>query len=204
MQISTRCSVAVHCLVFICEAQRLGETPVVARGGSEAGPASRTGEAHGEAGDAGAGPGVAVPTRTAASAVRVPAAAGPLRVTSALLSQSTGTNAASIRAAMSALRRAGIIDVARGTGGATLARRPEDVTLLDVYRAVEPTSLEDAIGIHRCEDRACPVARNIHGVLADAYRPVADAMARAMSGVTLADMLADYRRRIGAEVPAAS
>ena len=204
MQISTRCSVAVHCLVFICEAQRLGETPVAARGGAEEGPASRTGEAHGEAGDAGTGPGVAVPARTAASAARVPAAAGPFRVTSTLLSQSTGTNAASIRAAMSALRRAGIIDVARGTGGATLARRPEDVTLLDVYRAVEPTSLEDAIGIHRCEGRACPVARNIHGVLADAYRPVADAMARAMSGVSLADMLADYRRRIEAEVPATS
>ena len=163
MQISTRCSVAIHCLVFICEAERLQANP-------------------GE---------------------RDPRSGEPVRVTSSLLSQSTGTNAASIRAALSALKRAGIIDVARGTGGATLARRAETVTLLDIYQAVEPTSLEDAIGIHHSGNPNCPVAQNIAGVLKDAYQPVADAMARAMRGITLAGMLADYRKRIGAQVRAA-
>ena len=179
MQISTRCSVAVHCLIFICEAGRLGRAPATRIVGSWAEPESER---------AGIEPRANQPQDT-----------GPVRVTSALLSQSTGTNAASVRAALSALKRAGIVDVARGTGGATLARRAEDVTLLDIYQAVEPTSLDDAIGIHHSGNPDCPVAQNIAGVLRDAYRPAAAAMAKAMRAVTLADMLSDYRRRIGVQ-----
>lgn len=151
MQICTRCSVAIHCLIFMCESERVGS------------------------------------------------AEDGVRVTSALLSESTGTNAVSIRNALGALKRAGIVEVARGAGGAKLIRSPEDLTLLEIFQAVEPTKIEDAIGIHECEDRACPVAQNIRGVLEDAYRPALDAMTEAMRGVTLADMLADYRARIGVE-----
>lgn len=89
-------------------------------------------------------------------------------------------HSASVRAALSALKRAGIVDVARGTGGATLARRPEDVTLFDIYQAVEPTSLDDAIGIHHSGNPDCSVAQNI------------------------ADMLSDYRKRIGVQDQAGS
>lgn len=42
-----------------------------------------------------------------------------------------------------------------------------------------------------------PAARNIHDVLKDAYAPVAKAMSDSMREVTLANMLADYRNRIG-------
>ena len=178
MQISTRCSVAVHCLIFICEAERLGRAPATRTVGSWAEPESDRAEVVSRANKA--------------------QDEGPFRVTSALLSKSTGTNAASVRAALSALKRAGIVDVARGTGGATLARRAEDVTLLDIYQAVEPTSLDDAIGIHHSGNPDCPVAQNIAGLLRDAYRPAVDAMAKAMRAVTLADMLGDYRKRIGA------
>ena len=177
MQISTRCSVAVHCLIFICEAERLGRTPAARAARSWAEPESER---------AGIEPRANKAQDT-----------GSVRVTSALLSKSTGTNAASVRAALSALKRAGIVDVARGTGGATLVRQEEDVTLLDIYQAVEPTRLDDAIGIHHSGNPDCPVAQNIAGVLKDAYRPAVDAMAKAMRGVTLADMLADYRERIG-------
>lgn len=151
MQISTRCSVAIHCLIFICEADRIGDPN------------------------------------------------GDARVTSARLSASTGTNAVSIRNALGALKRAGLITVARGTGGAELARDPKEITLLDIYQAAEPTRLDDAIGIHDCKNRGCPVARNIRAVLKNAYAPVAEAMANAMRGITLADMLADYQSRIGIE-----
>ena len=178
MQISTRCSVAVHCLIFICEAERLGRAPATRDAHSWAEPESE---------QARIGPRTNNPQGT-----------DSVRVTSALLSKSTGTNAASVRAALSALRRAGIVNVARGTGGATLARRAEDVTLLDIYQAVEPMSLDDAIGIHHSGNPDCPVAQNIAGVLKDAYRPAAAAMAKAMRAVTLADMLGDYRKRIGA------
>ena len=178
MQISTRCSVAVHCLIFICEAERLGRAPATRAAHSWAEPESEQARIGSRANN--------------------PQGMESVRVTSALLSKSTGTNAASVRTALSALKRAGIVNVARGTGGATLARRAEDVTLLDIYQAVEPTSLDDAIGIHHSGNPDCPVAQNIAGLLRDAYRPAVDAMAKAMRAVTLADMLGDYRKRIGA------
>lgn len=99
---------------------------------------------------------------------------------------------------MGALKRAGLITVARGTGGAELARPPpKEITLLDIYQAVESTNLDDVIGIHERGNHTCPVARNIHDVLKDAYAPVAKAMSDSMREVTLANMLADYRNRIG-------
>ena len=100
---------------------------------------------------------------------------------------------------MGALKRAGLITVARGTGGAELAHTPppKEITLLDIYQAVESTNLDDVIGIHERGNHTCPVARNIHDVLKDAYAPVAKAMSDSMREVTLANMLADYRNRIG-------
>ncbi len=58
------------------------------------------------------------------------------------------TNAVSIRNALGALKRAGLITVARGTGGAELAHTPKEITLLDIHQAVESTNLDDVIGIH--------------------------------------------------------
>ena len=98
---------------------------------------------------------------------------------------------------MGALKRAGLITVARGTGGAELAPHPKEITLLDIHQAVESTNLDDVIGIHERGNHTCPVARNIHDVLKDAYAPVAKAMSDSMREVTLANMLADYRNRIG-------
>ena len=70
---------------------------------------------------------------------------------------------------------------------------PKEITLLDIYQAVESTNLDDVIGIHERGNHTCPVARNIHDVLKDAYAPVAKAMSDSMREV----MLADYRNRIG-------
>lgn len=75
--------------------------------------------------------------------------------------------------------------MARGTGGAELARTPKEITLLDIYQAVESTNLDDVIGIHERGNHTCPVARNIHDVLKDAYAPVAKAMSDSMRKLRL-------------------
>ena len=145
MQISMRCSVAVHCLVFISEA------------------------------------------------------ADTARVTSTLLSKSTGCNPATIRSIMSALKKAGLVRSARGgVGGTTLARDPADVTLYDVYHAVDPGGLNELIRVHDCAGRACPVARNIAAVLAEPYHQIADAARDAMRRVTLAQLIESYHRELSA------
>ena len=42
-----------------------------------------------------------------------------------------------IRKTLSQLKKAGLIHVARGTGGATLSKTVDEISLLDIYRAVE-------------------------------------------------------------------
>ena len=140
MQLSMKCSVAVHCLIFIHEAQ------------------------------------------------------GVVKVTSSLLSQSTGINPVVIRNILSALKKAGLITVARGTGGAELCREPAQITLYQIYSALEPEGLTSLIGIHPCSQRPCPVARNIQKVLAGPYHQIEAAIQTAMENVTLASMLEDFHR----------
>ena len=142
MQISMKCSVAVHCLIFIYEAK------------------------------------------------------GRARVTSTLLAQSTGCNPVIIRNILSALKKAGMISVARGPGGAELLKEPSEITLYMIYAAMEPEGLSSLIGIHSCEDRKCPVAKNIRFVLQDPYQKIEDSIRQTMEGITLESMIEEFHKRV--------
>ena len=57
-----------------------------------------------------------------------------------LLSTSVGTNPVVIRQLIRRLSDAGIVETTRGAkGGVRLARDPEEITLLEVHEAVDPT-----------------------------------------------------------------
>lgn len=139
MQISMKCSIAVHCLIFIHEAK------------------------------------------------------GIAKVTSSLLAQSTGCNPVIIRNILSALKKAGLITIPRGTGGAELCLDPSQITLYQIYTALEPDGVSSIIGIHPCQDRPCPVAQNIGKVLQTPYHRIEDAIRQTMEEVTLESMIAQFR-----------
>ena len=126
--------------------------------------------------------------------VAVHEASGVAKVTSALLAQSTGVNPVVIRNVLSALKKAGLITVTRGTGGAELCQDPEEITLYQIYSALEPKGLSSLIGIHACGQRPCPVARNIQQVLEGPYRKIEASIQTTMEGITLASMLAEFHR----------
>ena len=138
MQISIKCSVAVHCLIFIHEAK------------------------------------------------------GIAKVTSNLLAESTGSNPVVIRNILSALKKAGLITVPRVTGGAELCADPSQITLYQIYSALEPDGVTSIIGIHPCDGRPCPVAQNIRKVLEPPYHKIEDAVKEAMEGITLQSMIDDF------------
>ncbi|MGI6126019.1 MAG: Rrf2 family transcriptional regulator [Planifilum sp.] len=138
MQISIKCSVAVHCLIFIHEAK------------------------------------------------------GIAKVTSNLLAQSTGSNPVVIRNILSALKKAGLITVPRGTGGAELCADPAQITLYQIYSALEPDGVTSIIGIHPCDGRPCPVAQNIRKVLEPPYHKIEDAVKNTMEEITLQSMIDDF------------
>lgn len=124
-------------------------------------------------------------------------AKGKVKVTSNLLAQSTGCNPVVIRNVFSALKKAGIITVVRGIGGAELCRPPSEITLYMIYQVVEPDGLSSLVGIHPCDGRACPAAQNIRSVLQKPYQKIEDAVRNAMESVTLESMIEDFHARLG-------
>ncbi len=138
MHISTKCSVAIHCLVFICE---YGESK---------------------------------------------------KVTSELLSLSTGVNPVTIRNIVSALKKDGILSVKFGTGGTTLNCSLDEITLYRICNAIEPDFLNKLIGIHAAPSCLCPVGRSIHGVLDSSYQNVREDLQKSLQNISMKEIMDKY------------
>ena len=87
------------------------------------------------------------------------------KVTSDFLASSINVNPVVIRRILSQLKDAGLIEVKRGTGGASIAKPLEEITFLDVYRAVECIEDNTLFHFHENPNVNCPVGRNIHNIL---------------------------------------
>ena len=140
MHISTKCSVALHCLIFIHEY------------------------------------------------------GGKAKVTSELLSRSTGINAVTIRYMLSALKKDGILSVKAGTGGATLQCPPREVSLYRICAALEPDFLAKLIGVHPSPAALCQVGNSIHEVLDRSYQKIRDDLQHSLERITLDQVLSDYHQ----------
>ena len=110
------------------------------------------------------------------------------KVTSDFLAASINTNPVIVRKILSQLKNAGLINVARGTGGITFTRPPADITFLDVYEAIEPVENGDLFHFHDAPNPECPVGRNIHGLLDGKLLAIQSAMETEMKKYTIADI----------------
>lgn len=108
------------------------------------------------------------------------------KITSDFLAASVGSNPVEIRKLLSALKKAGLVDVARGPGGATLKKDPRDITLLDIYTAVDAASLDNLIGIHGHPAQQCLFGKNVDALLSESYAQIGDAVRQKMRAITLA------------------
>lgn len=115
------------------------------------------------------------------------------KITSEFLASSVGSNPVEIRKLLSSLKKAGIIDVARGPGGASLKKAPEDISLLDIYNAVDAASLDELIGVHAHPSDVCPFGRNISDILAEPYAEIGEAVREKMAAVTLRSLVSRFR-----------
>lgn len=113
------------------------------------------------------------------------------KVTSDFISKSTNINPVIIRKILLQLRNAGLIEVARGTGGTTITRPLSEITFLDIYRAVECVEDNTLFHFHENPNEKCPVGRNIHNVLDDKLQRVQAAMERELQSITLEDVKKD-------------
>ncbi|MFT3926030.1 MAG: Rrf2 family transcriptional regulator [Myxococcales bacterium] len=115
-------------------------------------------------------------------------------VSSAELAQSVNANPSFVRKSLSKLAKAGLIETSRGKGGAsTLVRSPKQITMLDIYRASQPPP---AFALHDYPVmKSCAISSSIKGCMSGVLDKAQQSFERTLSGITLADMIADIRRR---------
>ncbi|HEL2595419.1 TPA: Rrf2 family transcriptional regulator, partial [Streptococcus suis] len=111
--------------------------------------------------------------------------------TSTSIAGSVGVNPVIIRNILSRLKEAGLVQVARGVGGARLAQAPDKITLLQVYQAVELFGEKGKLfGFHEQPNPACQVGRSIHPLLDSRLENAQSALENELAKTRLADLLA--------------
>ena len=126
------------------------------------------------------------------------------KMTSDFLAGSVNVNPVIIRKIMSSLRDANLIHVQRGTGGITIAKPLEEITLYDIYRAVDCVESGELFHFHDNPNENCPVGKNIHLILDDKLMRVQAAMENELKAITLQEVLADTRKYVQAPMSSAS
>ena len=91
------------------------------------------------------------------------------------------------------LKKAGLLEVRAGVGGASLLKRPDEITLLDVYRAVNATEENQLFRIHEEPNILCPVGRNIESVLQSELKEAQAAMEQRLAQTTLGQLTTRFK-----------
>ena len=100
------------------------------------------------------------------------------KVTSDFLASSVNVNPVVVRRLLQQLKKAGIVNVTRGSGGTDLERPAGEITLLE-----NPNPL-------------CPVGKNIHAILDTRLTKIQEAMEREMKSVTIKEVIDDTQKLI--------
>ena len=110
------------------------------------------------------------------------------KITSEFLAGSINTNPVIIRKILTQLKNAGLITVARGTGGISPTRPLKEISFYDVYQAIEPVENGDLFNFHSSPNPQCPVGKNIHALLDNKLKTIQLAMENEMKKYTLDDL----------------
>ena len=116
------------------------------------------------------------------------------KITSDFLAGSTNVNPVIIRKILSQLKAAGLVNVARGSGGASIAKPLSEITFLDIYKAVECIEDGELFHFHENPNTKCPVGKNIHNILDDKLKRVQEAMEKELASITMADIRAEANK----------
>ena len=118
------------------------------------------------------------------------------RVTSEFMSLSTNVNPVIIRTVLSQLKSAGIITARQGSGGANLAKPLEEISLYDVYKAVDSVSEDGLFHFHENPNTDCPVGKNIHYAMDERLTKAQNAMEQELKNINLKDVVEDVKKNI--------
>ena len=119
----------------------------------------------------------------------------PEPMSSEYVADSVGVNPVVIRNVTGLLRRGGLLSTQRGVIGARLTRPADQISLLDVYRAVNAP--ESVLKMHPHPNPSCPVGARIQGVLDDVFGQAQAALETRLAQVRLSDISAAIKQQAG-------
>ena len=122
------------------------------------------------------------------------------KITSDFLAGSINTNPVIIRKILTQLKKAGLITVARGTGGIAPTRALKEISFYDVYEAIEPVENGELFNFHADPNPKCPVGRNIHALLDDKLKVIQLAMENEMRKYTIDDLRSGMQEFLAKEI----
>ena len=105
-------------------------------------------------------------------------------ITSDFLASSIQVNPVIIRRIILQLKAAGIINISRGRGGMKLAKPLEEITLYDVYKAVDCVN-GSLFHFHENPNPKCPVGKNIHFALDDTLSEIQNTFEDKLKSITV-------------------
>lgn len=109
------------------------------------------------------------------------------KLSSENIAKSVMTSPVVVRRIMSALQKAHLIETTHGSPNPTLAKDPSDITLLDIYLAVEKD--KPLFSVDPKTNPQCIVGSQIQDVLAQNYHEVQAAALGRLVRITLQDII---------------
>ncbi len=88
---------------------------------------------------------------------------GECKVTSDFIASSVCVNPVVVRRTLGQLKEAGFVRVEAGAGGASAAKDPADISLLDIFHAADCVD-GDLFHFHENSNPRCPVGSTVHDV----------------------------------------
>lgn len=111
--------------------------------------------------------------------------------TSDKIAKSINTNAVVVRRIFKMLKDADLINIKRGYGGCSLKRSANEITLLDVYKAVENEDDRQIFKFHEGINPSCIVGSKIEEILKNPFKNAQKALEDELNNVTLENIIKD-------------
>ncbi|MDR6551003.1 Rrf2 family transcriptional regulator [Paenibacillus qinlingensis] len=108
---------------------------------------------------------------------------------SQFIANSVNTNPVVIRKIMGMLKKAGLVTVNPGIAGATPSRSLAEITLFDVYKAVEAVNENELFSIHENPNPDCLVGKSLQGAIEPIFNMAQLALEKVLQGITIKDVV---------------
>ncbi len=108
-------------------------------------------------------------------------------LSSDMIASSVNTNPVVIRRMSGMLKKAGLLTSRAGITGSELTKDPADISLLDIFKAVEPK--DELFAVHEKTNPNCEVGKNIQSTLDVTFDRVQQAMENELANQSLKDVM---------------